>query len=301
VTENPIVLSKPRRSFSGVDVLESNLFDSAVVKISGMTSEQLEHFDDKVCVTLFFENEEMANAGLLDVHLLERLKTHPALTKGKLLGIAAHNGREAVAASLRALERETLFDRMAGIFTPYAAAENRGPAGETVPEGVPLLRLAVVISGQGPRAFGMPEMFTPMQHINANQALRRLAVLVSDGRFSGVTYGAAIGHVTPEAFEGGGIGLLDTGDLLHLCLSERRLDLLDSDAFESGRVAAWDVRLDPSRAGLASQRQHAIQERRRQIAATNRMDAVTDASRGVVPLAVAEEALLPYNEGRLRD
>jgi len=301
VTENPIVLSKPRRSFSGVDVLESNLFESAVVKISGMTSEQLDHFDDKVCVTLFFENEEMANTGLLDIHLLERLKVHPALTKKTLLGIAAHNGAEAALASLRVLDREMLFDLMAGIFAPHGAAGNRAFAGDVVSEGVPLLRVAVVISGQGPRAFGMPEMFTPMQHINANQALRSLAVLVSDGRFSGVTYGAAIGHVTPEAFEGGGIGLLDTGDLLHLRLSERRLDLLDPTAFEDGRLVSWDVRLDQNRVGLATQRRRTIEERRRQIAATNRMDAVTDASRGVVPLVVAEEAQQPYADGYFRD
>jgi dihydroxyacid dehydratase/phosphogluconate dehydratase len=147
----------------------------------------------------------------------------------------------------------------------------------------------------------MPEMFTPMQHINANQALRSLAVLVSDGRFSGVTYGAAIGHVTPEAFEGGGIGLLDTGDLLHLRLSERRLDLLDPTAFEDGRLVSWDVRLDQNRVGLATQRRRTIEERRRQIAATNRMDAVTDASRGVVPLVVAEEAQQPYADGYFRD
>ena len=71
----------------------------------------------------------------------------------------------------------------------------------------------VVISGQGPEAFGMPEMFTPMQHINANRALRKLAALISDGRYSGTTCGAAIGHVTPEAINGGCIGLLETGDL----------------------------------------------------------------------------------------
>ena len=51
----------------------------------------------------------------------------------------------------------------------------------------------------------MPEMFTAMQHINSNHKLKRLAVLISDGRYSGVTYGAAIGHVTPEAWNGGGL------------------------------------------------------------------------------------------------
>jgi dihydroxy-acid dehydratase len=107
---------------------------------------------------------------------------------------------------LQALDREAVFDRLAK-------------------EG--MLELTVVISGQGPGAFGMPEMFTPMQHINANRALHKLAALISDGRYSGVTYSAAIGHVTPEALRGSGIGFLETGDLLRLQLTDRRVDLLD--------------------------------------------------------------------------
>ncbi|MFX7628987.1 dihydroxy-acid dehydratase, partial [Acinetobacter baumannii] len=70
-------------------------------------------------------------------------------------------------------------------------------------------------------------MFTPMQHINANHKLKRLATLISDGRYSGVTYGAAIGHMTPEAVQGGGILYLQTGDLLHLNLRERQVQYLN--------------------------------------------------------------------------
>lgn len=296
VTENPIILLEPRRSFSGVDVLKSNIFESAVVKISGMTDQQLTDFDDKVCVALFFENEELANTGLLDKFLLGRLRKHPALTKARLLRIAAFNGGNAAMASLQALDRETLFDRMAGMDTADATSRSK-----LLPFGVPLLRVVVVISGQGPRAFGMPEMFTPMQHINANQALRRMTVLLSDGRFSGVTYGAAIGHVTPEAFDGGAIGLLETGDVLLLRLSDRRLDLLDPDAFENGHLVPWELCLGEFRVELATRRRQTIWERRRQIAATNRLDAVTDASRGVVPLAVAEEATQPYGPELIQD
>ncbi|MEI2472569.1 dihydroxy-acid dehydratase, partial [Peribacillus frigoritolerans] len=90
------------------------------------------------------------------------------------------------------------------------------------------LKIAVIISGQGPVAFGMPEMFTPMQHINANRVMKKIATIISDGRYSGVTYGAAIGHMTPEAYEGGGIGLLKSGDVIHLQLRDRRIDFVDS-------------------------------------------------------------------------
>ncbi|UCC61568.1 MAG: dihydroxy-acid dehydratase [Anaerolineae bacterium] len=281
VTDNPIILTTPRRPFSGVEVLQSNFFESAVVKVSGMTGEQLAEFDDRVCLVLFFENEEAANAGLLEAHLLERLKAHPAVTRRKLLAMAAHNchGKQQdkdkgpSLEALQALGRDPLLQRMA-------------ESG--------LLKLAVIVSGQGPEAFGMPEMFTPMQHINANRALRKLTVLISDGRYSGVTYGAAIGHVAPEALKDGGIGLVETGDLLHLQLSSRRVDLLDPEAFASGRLIPWEVDLSKLRRDLGAARRERILERQRQVAATNRLHHVTDASRGIVPLIVAEQATLTY-------
>jgi len=276
VTDNPIILTTPRRPFSGVDVLRSNFFESAVVKVSGMTDEQLGQFDDKIAVVLFFENEEDANQGLLDTRLLERLREHPAMTRERLLAMIAHNrgSRRASASVLKYQRQRALFDWM-------------------VKEG--LLKLAVVISGQGPEAFGMPEMFTPMQHINANHVMRRLAMLITDGRFSGVTYGPAVGHVTPEALNGGAIGLLETGDLLHIQLTGRRIDLLDPEAFAAGRLARWEVDLGDLRRALAAERRQRILHRRRQIAATNRLRHVTDASRGVVPLSVMEEATRPYH------
>src|SRR5690606_27970955 len=66
VKDNPVILSKPRRKFSGVDVLEGNFFESAVVKISGMTSHQLDQFDEKISFVLYFQNEEEANKHLLN-------------------------------------------------------------------------------------------------------------------------------------------------------------------------------------------------------------------------------------------
>jgi dihydroxy-acid dehydratase len=269
VSENPVILSAPRRPFGGTDVLRGNFFETAVIKISGMTSAQIADFDDRVGVVLFYENEEQANAGLLDVHVLDRLGEHPALTRKVLMALAAHNAgeNEEPLEALRPLARDALFDRM-------------------IETG--LLKLVIIISGQGPEAFGMPEMFTPMQHINANRALRKLTALISDGRFSGTSYGAAIGHVTPEAFNGGAIGLLRTGDLLHIQLAGRRVDLLDPDVFASGRLVPWEIDLD-ARRDLGIERRTRMLERQRRICANNRLRAVTDASRGVVPLVVAEQ------------
>jgi len=273
VTENPIILRTPRRPFSGVEVLRGNFFDTAVIKISGMTDEQIAQFDDQVGVVLFFESEEEANVGLLDVHLLDRLREHPSLTRNKLLAMAAYNHR-GNHSSCDDLQRGALFNWM-------------------VREAI--LKVVVVISGQGPEACGMPEMLTPTQHINANRELRKLTALISDGRFSGVTYGVAAGHVTPEALNGGPIGLLETGDLLHLQLANRRIDLVDPEAFVANRLEPWSTALFDLRSGLGAERRQHILVRQRQLAATNRMHGVTDASKGVVPWAVAEEATRKYS------
>jgi dihydroxy-acid dehydratase len=89
---------------------------------------------------------------------------------------------------------------------------------------------------------------------------------------------------------GGLIGLLDTGDLLHVQLTDRRIDLLDPQAFVAGRLQRWNADLRTLRQDLGAERLRRILERRRQVAATNRMHDVTDAGRGVVPIVVAEEA-----------
>ncbi|USG67370.1 dihydroxy-acid dehydratase [Brevibacillus ruminantium] len=272
VKENPIILSAPRRPFSGVDVLTGNFFESAVVKISGMTTSQLDEFDRKAAFVLYYENEEEANRSLLDSQLLEKVKRARNFTRESLVAVLRHNAPQHVEDWLT-LSYELLFDRM-------------------VDHGV--LKICVVISGQGPVAFGMPEMFTPMQHINANRNLKRLATLISDGRYSGVTYGAAIGHMTPEASEGGGILYLQTGDLLYLNLRERQIHFLEEEAFCGGRLDFSFGHIKAQRALVAEQRLSAIRTRQRQVAAANRMTGHTDAANGVVPLSIWEEAVLDY-------
>jgi dihydroxy-acid dehydratase len=272
VSENPIILSTPRRPFSGVDVLTGNFFESAVVKISGMTTSQLDEFDKKAAFVLYYQNEDDANRGLLNVKLLDTLKAQRSFAYENMIAMFRHNAPKAYEAC-KDLEYDALFDAM-------------------VEQGV--LKIAVIISGQGPGAFGMPEMFTPMQHINANRSLKRLATLISDGRYSGVTYGAAIGHMTPEAKDGGGILYLQTGDLLYLNLRERSIQFLNEEAFRDGKVVFAFEETRTARRELGEQRLETIRQRQRQVAASNRMHAHTDAANGVVPLAVAEDAVLDY-------
>ncbi|MBI3962369.1 MAG: dihydroxy-acid dehydratase [Deinococcus sp.] len=275
VSNNPIILARPRRSISGVDVLRSNFFESAVVKISGMPDPQVNEFDEKAAFVLYYENEDDANSGLLDTKLLQALPQRWDVTRHELLAMFSHNctPEDLPLEQARALGDAELYQLM---------VQRR------------ILKLAIVISGQGPEAFGMPEMFTPSQYLNSNRELRRLAVLISDGRYSGVSYGASIGHVTPEARRRGGILYLRTGDLLHLRLRAKRLNLLDRPAFRLGRLALYSGALEQDHAALGQERLERIEKRRSLIAPTNLMDDVTDAAHGVVPRVVARHATRPY-------
>ena len=100
----------------------------------------------------------------------------------------------------------------------------------------------VVIRYEGPRGGpGMPEMLSPTAAI-VGMGLGKEVALITDGRFSGGTKGAAIGHVSPEAAAGGPIGLVKEGDLIEIDIPGKRLDLLvDEDELEARR-AAWSPR-----------------------------------------------------------
>ncbi len=98
---------------------------------------------------------------------------------------------------------------------------------------------AVVIRYEGPKGGpGMREMLTPTSAI-AGMGLGDKVALITDGRFSGGTRGGAIGHVSPEAAEGGPIGLVQDGDTIALDIPSRRLDLLVDEAELQRRQAAW--------------------------------------------------------------
>ena len=95
----------------------------------------------------------------------------------------------------------------------------------------------VVIRYEGPRGGpGMREMLSPTAAITG-MGLGKDVALLTDGRFSGGTNGAAIGHISPEAADGGIIGLVQEGDMIHIDIPNRKLDLM-VDAAELERRSA---------------------------------------------------------------
>lgn len=97
----------------------------------------------------------------------------------------------------------------------------------------------VVIRYEGPKGGpGMREMLAVTAAIKG-AGLGKDVMLITDGRFSGATAGFCIGHVAPEATDGGPIALAQTGDKIRLDLAARRLDLLVDDAELAKRRASW--------------------------------------------------------------
>jgi dihydroxy-acid dehydratase len=100
----------------------------------------------------------------------------------------------------------------------------------------------VVIRYEGPRGGpGMPEMLLPTATIGG-MGLSESVALITDGRFSGATRGGCIGHVAPEAFEGGPIAIIENGDVITIDIPSRILKVNLSDAEVKKRQAAWKPR-----------------------------------------------------------
>ena len=97
----------------------------------------------------------------------------------------------------------------------------------------------VVVRYEGPKGGpGMREMLSPTSAINGRELSEHVA-LITDGRFSGGSHGFVIGHITPEAFEGGPIALIEDGDLITINAETREINLMISDAVWEQRKANW--------------------------------------------------------------
>ena len=88
---------------------------------------------------------------------------------------------------------------------------------------------AVIIRYEGPKGSGMPEMFYTTEAIASDTELGESIALLTDGRFSGASKGPAIGHISPEASDGGPIALVEEGDLIEIDIPDRLLKVVGID------------------------------------------------------------------------
>jgi len=146
-----------------------------------------------------------------------------------LKGSLAPEGAVIKAASIES----PIFEGTAKVFDDEKFAMDAVTSGKIIKGDV------VVIRYEGPKGGpGMREMLAVTAAIKG-AGLGKDVMLITDGRFSGATAGFCIGHVAPEATDGGPIALAKTGDKIRLDLEGRRLDLLVDDAELDKRRASW--------------------------------------------------------------
>jgi dihydroxy-acid dehydratase len=133
----------------------------------------------------------------------------------------------------------------------------------------------VVIRYEGPRGGpGMQEMLYPTSYLKS-KGLGKSCALLTDGRFSGGTSGLSIGHASPEAAEGGAIGLIEEGDSIEIDIPNRTINLKLADAELAKRRLAMEAK--GAKAWRPESRNRIVSEALRAYAAMT-----TSAARGAV-------------------
>jgi dihydroxy-acid dehydratase len=130
---------------------------------------------------------------------------------------------------------------------PAKVYESQDDAVSAILTGKVVAGDVVVIRYEGPRGGpGMQEMLYPTSYLKS-KGLGKACALVTDGRFSGGTSGLSIGHVSPEAAEGGAIGLVENGDLIEIDIPQRTIHLkVDEAALQRRRSEADRIGWKPA-------------------------------------------------------
>jgi dihydroxy-acid dehydratase len=137
------------------------------------------------------------------------------------------------------VKRSAVDDAMLRHTGPARVFDSEEPAMQAILEGRIQKGDVVVIRYEGPKGGpGMREMLSPTSAIVGIGRDRDVALL-TDGRFSGGSKGAAIGHISPEAAEGGPIAVVQEGDLIEIDIPGKKLNLLISDEELKERLARW--------------------------------------------------------------
>jgi dihydroxy-acid dehydratase len=177
--------------------------------------------------------EQFADAAPADDEVIRPLERPYGPTGGLAVLFGNLAPRGAVVKEAAVLPQMLRHRGPAQVFDDEASAVEAIASDRIVPGGV------VVIRYVGPKGGpGMPEMLTPTSTL-AGAGLDDRVALVTDGRFSGVTRGACVGHVVPEAADGGPLALVRDGDVIDIDIPGRRLSLEVPDEELDRRRAAW--------------------------------------------------------------
>ncbi|MCE5387132.1 MAG: dihydroxy-acid dehydratase [Acidithiobacillus sp.] len=188
---------------------------------------------DKPTVSGQSLREIVEKAAVRDSNII-RLANNPISPTGGLRVVFGNLAPLGGVVKIGAVKEEMrVFSGPAKIFESMESAAEGILAGEVEAGQV------VVIRYEGPKGGpGMPEMLTPTANI-MGMGLGDKVALITDGRFSGATHGACIGHISPEAAEGGPIALVQEGDIIELDLEAGKIHLQVSDEELERRRANW--------------------------------------------------------------
>jgi len=190
--------------------------------------------------------ENIKNAQIIDTQVIRPL-SNPVHKEG---GIAILSGNLAPKGSV--IKSAGVSEKMMHHTGPAKVYDSEMEALTAIRGGKIKAGDVVVIRYEGPRGGpGMPEMLFPTATI-AGMGLAESVALITDGRFSGATRGGSIGHVAPEAFEGGPIAVLKDGDVVTIDIPKRILKVELSDKELQSRLAAWKPRPPKITKGILS-------------------------------------------------
>ena len=205
----------------GIPMVQWMLRDMLDLDVMTVTGKTLgEHLEDRHKDDWFDRNlGYLANYGLTRAQVIFPVEKAPekgsvAILKGNIApegsvlkySACAMNQREVVNAKARVFNHEE--------DAHDAVVNNQINPGEVI-----------IIRYEGPRGCGMPEMLMTTEAICCDERINGSVALITDGRFSGATRGAAIGHVSPEAAAGGPIAFLEDGDLISYSVENRTINM----------------------------------------------------------------------------
>ncbi|HEC92671.1 MAG TPA: dihydroxy-acid dehydratase [Candidatus Atribacteria bacterium] len=163
--------------------------------------------------------ENIASAKILDNEVIRNLES-PYNPEGGIIFLKGNLAPQGAVVKKSAVHPDMLFHE-----GPARVFESEEESTKAILEGKIKKGDVVVIRNEGPKGGpGMREMLTPTSAI-AGMGLDKEVALLTDGRFSGATRGASIGHIAPEAAAGGPIGIVRDGDIIKIDIPNKRLDL----------------------------------------------------------------------------
>lgn len=197
-----------------------------------LTKRNLLHLD-LITVTGKTVGENIANAEILDNDVIRSVENPYSQTGG----IAVLRGNLAPDGAV--VKRSAVDEKMLVHKGPARVFSSEEDAIEAIYKGNIVKGDVVIIRYEGPKGGpGMREMLGPTSAI-AGMGLDKDVALITDGRFSGATRGASIGHVSPEAMEGGPIAAVKEGDMISIDIMKGKLNIDISNEELENRLAQW--------------------------------------------------------------